>query len=141
MPSSACHRAHCALPSFPPRRSSDLGARRLPSRPSCVVVEVRDAGDVTSFISFDRFRNRRSFEFAVARRESTRDHRVLRAAFRVGWARSEEHTSELQSRRDLVCRLLLATAPTALYPLSLHDALPILARAVCRRGRAALLSK
>src|SRR5204862_6876875 len=26
----------------------------------------------------------------------------------VGWAiRSEEHTSELQSRRDLVCRLLL----------------------------------
>src|SRR5204863_6034327 len=25
----------------------------------------------------------------------------------VKWARSEEHTSELQSRRDLVCRLLL----------------------------------
>src|SRR5204863_6434613 len=24
-----------------------------------------------------------------------------------GWNRSEEHTSELQSRRDLVCRLLL----------------------------------
>src|SRR6266849_6957354 len=24
-----------------------------------------------------------------------------------GWARSEEHTSELQSRVDLVCRLLL----------------------------------
>src|SRR6266576_5519807 len=29
-----------------------------------------------------------------------------RAAVRLG-ARSEEHTSELQSRRDLVCRLLL----------------------------------
>src|SRR5204862_6398942 len=28
-------------------------------------------------------------------------------AFLVGEARSEEHTSELQSRRDLVCRLLL----------------------------------
>src|SRR5690349_24236887 len=26
---------------------------------------------------------------------------------RLGEARSEEHTSELQSRRDLVCRLLL----------------------------------
>src|SRR5204863_7787555 len=26
---------------------------------------------------------------------------------RLGQARSEEHTSELQSRRDLVCRLLL----------------------------------
>src|SRR5438874_10617853 len=24
----------------------------------------------------------------------------------IGWVRSEEHTSELQSRRDLVCRLL-----------------------------------
>src|SRR5690349_23070444 len=30
----------------------------------------------------------------------------FRARFRV-WCRSEEHTSELQSRRDLVCRLLL----------------------------------
>src|SRR5690606_38759889 len=59
--------------------------------------------------------------------------------------RSEEHTSELQSRENLVCRLLLekkkatksptpprvqplhcnATAPTRLYTLSLHDALPI----------------
>src|SRR5699024_11242381 len=27
--------------------------------------------------------------------------------FRVGFVRSEEHTSELQSRFDLVCRLLL----------------------------------
>src|SRR5690349_5615270 len=27
--------------------------------------------------------------------------------FLLGWDRSEEHTSELQSRRDLVCRLLL----------------------------------
>src|SRR5438874_5240634 len=25
----------------------------------------------------------------------------------ITWVRSEEHTSELQSRRDLVCRLLL----------------------------------
>src|SRR5690349_21775791 len=41
--------------------------------------------------------------------------------------RSEEHTSELQSRRDLVCRLLLEndTPTTAIYTLSLHDALPI----------------
>src|SRR6266513_334779 len=55
--------------------------------------------------------------------------------------RSEEHTSELQSRFDLVCRLLLEkkkkllllllyfffndTATTEIYTLSLHDALPI----------------
>src|SRR5690349_23738046 len=30
-----------------------------------------------------------------------------RSVYRVVYARSEEHTSELQSRRDLVCRLLL----------------------------------
>src|SRR3712207_2209139 len=54
------------------------------------------------------------------------------------WAsRSEEHTSELQSRQYLVCRLLLEkkinldyfffndTATTEIYTLSLHDALPI----------------
>src|SRR5690606_23935457 len=39
--------------------------------------------------------------------------------------RSEEHTSELQSRENLVCRLLLVRATTEIYPLSLHDALPI----------------
>src|ERR1035438_176521 len=39
--------------------------------------------------------------------------------------RSEEHTSELQSLRHLVCRLLLAGGPAEIYPLSLHDALPI----------------
>src|SRR5690606_37510212 len=42
--------------------------------------------------------------------------------------RSEEHTSELQSRENLVCRLLLALAPPASYTLSLHDALPIYLR-------------
>src|SRR5690242_15633274 len=40
--------------------------------------------------------------------------------------RSEEHTSELQSHVNLVCRLLLDTANTHIYTLSLHDALPIL---------------
>src|SRR5438874_12315997 len=34
--------------------------------------------------------------------------RICRGSIRSPWsARSEEHTSELQSRRDLVCRLLL----------------------------------
>src|SRR5947209_7605619 len=40
--------------------------------------------------------------------------------------RSEEHTSELQSRQYLVCRLLLDNRVTTyIYTLSLHDALPI----------------
>src|SRR5690349_24449535 len=43
-------------------------------------------------------------------------------AFAADAHRSEEHTSELQSRRDLVCRLLLEkkktnfTSPTSLLP-------------------------
>src|SRR5699024_4246304 len=40
-------------------------------------------------------------------------------------SRSEEHTSELQSRFDLVCRLLLDPASPRRSTLSLHDALPI----------------
>src|SRR5690349_22424373 len=44
----------------------------------------------------------RDYEFFVVRDEivivEPRSHRIVR---------SEEHTSELQSRRDLVCRLLL----------------------------------
>src|SRR5205807_1145186 len=42
--------------------------------------------------------------------------------------RSEEHTSELQSPCNLVCRLLLDLAAAETYTLSLHDALPISAR-------------
>src|SRR5438034_661208 len=43
--------------------------------------------------------------------------------------RSEEHTSELQSHSDRVCRLLLETlSSSAIYALSLHDALPIFQR-------------
>src|SRR3712207_7073389 len=58
----------------------------------------------------------RRFEHSVARRED-RGQELLRAglAIRTGHghdggseaARSEEHTSELQSRQYLVCRLLL----------------------------------
>src|SRR5690348_4331092 len=47
------------------------------------------------------------------------------ACFTVSFARSEEHTSELQSPVHLVCRLLLDPATTEIYTLSLHDALPI----------------
>src|SRR5688572_31727789 len=36
--------------------------------------------------------------------EAPRDHRGVEV---TGWERSEEHTSELQSQSNLVCRLLL----------------------------------
>src|SRR5260221_6409374 len=42
------------------------------------------------------------------RRSSGRRRAHRRIACRIGWPpRSEEHTSELQSHSDLVCRLLL----------------------------------
>src|SRR5206468_11512936 len=78
------------LHSFPTRRSSDLGTTPAPAPPS------------SSFPA----RKRRS-------PGDDRDEHRLRtgggAAIRTGRAarRSEEHTSELQSRSDLVCRLLL----------------------------------
>src|SRR5437016_2274959 len=71
--------------------------------------------------------------------------------------RSEEHTSELQSLTNLVCRLLLekkkkntlnhvyttfflyVPAPTEIYTLSLHDALPILHSWVQGRGPTGLI--
>src|SRR5690349_22623482 len=50
-------------------------------------------------------RRQRSGELRGGGRCGVRDH--LAFGFARGAARSEEHTSELQSRRDLVCRLLL----------------------------------
>src|SRR5207249_9378059 len=44
------------------------------------------------------------FEHVVAAKEKTAEHSADEL---LGDARSEEHTSELQSRFDLVCRLLL----------------------------------
>src|SRR5690349_23975991 len=41
---------------------------------------------------------------------------------RSGSARSEEHTSELQSRRDLVCRLLLEKKKKNLDPHQINQA-------------------
>src|SRR5690349_22693709 len=69
------------LHSFPTRRSSDLGEHLVLA--AVVDVEPVKLGLVG-----------RARQVNVARDER-------------GPARSEEHTSELQSRRDLVCRLLL----------------------------------
>src|SRR5438874_6359385 len=76
---------HRDLHSFPTRRSSDLPSGRA-SRGSCRSPTSRPPA-ATGCCS---------------------KARVVRPASRAGRRRrSEEHTSELQSRRDLVCRLLL----------------------------------
>src|SRR6202171_6570694 len=61
-------------------------------------------------------------------RDRTFSSGVAPASDCSGKSRSEEHTSELQSPSYLVCRLLLDTATTEIYTLSLHDALPIFSR-------------
>src|SRR5437870_12225435 len=72
------------VPSFPTRRSSDLSRRQPweervdPSRPATGSERIASACD------------------------------ALRPCRGTTWIRSEEHTSELQSRGQLVCRLLLA---------------------------------
>src|SRR5438874_5532701 len=75
---------HRALHSFPTRRSSDLGLQRL-----ALDVLHRDVEKALDLVGIVDGHDVRMIQ---------RDH--LRC-------RSEEHTSELQSRRDLVCRLLL----------------------------------
>src|SRR5437773_6582507 len=46
----------------------------------------------------------------------TRSGRSSRERGCSSWARSEEHTSELQSHHDLVCRLLLEKKKPAKHP-------------------------
>src|SRR3954471_25100822 len=54
--------------------------------------------------------------YPTKRLESNPHYEVKSVALRA--ARSEEHTSELQSRRDLVCRLLLEKNKTKKQPSS-----------------------
>src|SRR5206468_11055817 len=94
------------LPSFPTRRSSDLS-------------RLRNGADGRDQYHPDRRREeaRRTDHGAVGGQPSGRSDQedpyelVGQLAVRLtGFdeqARSEEHTSELQSRSDLVCRLLL----------------------------------
>src|SRR5690606_40538847 len=93
---------HCCLHSFPTRRSSDLmplpfdveerGARQRIGHP---MLRVGRAQVLEGRVERCGLVGRRVVTQAV---ERTRKGPL---------ARSEEHTSELQSRENLVCRLLL----------------------------------
>src|SRR5690606_41758183 len=91
--SSACG-ALAALHSFPTRRSSDLA----PLGPS-IWVSSRSTPEAAS-----TRRWRRSWRSFLKRCSGSADGRPTSHYRDV---RSEEHTSELQSRENLVCRLLL----------------------------------
>src|SRR5207249_8477240 len=99
--------AHRALPPFPTRRSSDLTpsltspirSSKLPP-PGAPAISFRHPPIVrmTNTYIAGALPVGRSPIAAAVSRECSRHTRI---------PRSEEHTSELQSRFDLVCRLLL----------------------------------
>src|SRR5690606_41872825 len=91
------------LPPFPPRRPSDLG--RGDDQRALAVADRCDEVDGAAR------------EFGAALRGATglerdatlgiRSDQRLEVGAALALDRSEEHTSELQSRENLVCRLLL----------------------------------
>src|SRR5688572_33398460 len=83
--------AHQQLPSFPTRRSSDLSSTSSSSESS----RGGACRPASSFLRHIRIG-------VIPRRREGLLHRSRRHP-----PRSEEHTSELQSQSNLVCRLLL----------------------------------
>src|SRR5207247_10721112 len=92
------HAHHRYLHSFPTRRSSDLNLLDYPAVRG-IVINWRDVGE----------RKRAEHERAIYMRDlaEARDTALAATRAKSDFLRSEEHTSELQSRVDLVCRLLL----------------------------------
>src|SRR5690606_41949596 len=101
-----CTAAHHALPSFPTRRSSDLRRRRVLPQLGHGLGGNVDAHDHARPTTVRRVVHAVG---AVAREAAQVTQLYAQAAVADGLAeeRSEEHTSELQSRENLVCRLLL----------------------------------
>src|SRR5438046_3169848 len=136
MPSSASSAVHRDLHSFPTRRSSDLSScsSEMGQRLRKSLVRPGDAAALlllarTLLLVLCRLRMPVSVLLTrCSGNSSSNNRRIL--------TRSEEHTSELQSLTNLVCRLLLPPPSTEIYTLSLHDALPISAAAAAKWGNA-----
>src|SRR5207248_11608029 len=97
-------RAHPRLHSFPTRRSSDLKLRRLSLSPFGGEGKRAKRSIATAY---GRVRGPALIVVPGHKPLSDRPCRCRRRARWRSKARSEEHTSELQSPYDLVCRLLL----------------------------------
>src|SRR5207249_10461899 len=91
---------HRALHSFPTRRSSDLRSRTSDLRTVLSLTPSRRA--IADAVMPSLFKTVAPLEGRAAGAQITSSSRSRPIS-----SRSEEHTSELQSRFDLVCRLLL----------------------------------
>src|SRR5690606_42014046 len=80
----------------------------LPISPYLKDAEGRDTSEAAYYLSTNR--NKRSITIDIATPEGAETVRKMAAKCDIlveNFKRSEEHTSELQSRENLVCRLLL----------------------------------
>src|SRR5207249_6946175 len=95
------------LHSFPTRRSSDL---RGPIYADVVFLAEGDASHLVSKEGYERCKGEPHFLQGIAEvielaPDEIERHFNLPRGEGAAYERSEEHTSELQSRFDLVCRL------------------------------------
>src|SRR5690606_40742583 len=95
------------LHSFPTRRSSDLKAARALLSPGGKLTVLTVIEAIPSYIS----------QYLP---QDQQDRNVAETKDQMA-ARSEEHTSELQSRENLVCRLLLEKKKTKERTIQEHD--------------------
>src|SRR5688572_28769328 len=79
--------------------ASNLEARRAEAEEDRALIESAQSGDSRAFRKLVERHQRRAFAIAFAMVRDENDAKDL--------VRSEEHTSELQSQSNLVCRLLL----------------------------------
>src|SRR5690606_40204476 len=101
---------HCdprALHSFPTRRSSDLARRSTPAATEEASARRPPgmANNETSMATSDSANDPLRRADAPLRTTTNGDN-AMTALKTESSTRSEEHTSELQSRENLVCRLL-----------------------------------
>src|SRR5690606_40654346 len=100
-----CYVAHPGLHSFPTRRSSDLdaiNARLTGIRDFLLLFFFIDLG---AKLDFSTLGNEVGASIVLSLFVLIGNPLIVMVI--MGYMRSEEHTSELQSREKLVCRLLL----------------------------------
>src|SRR5690606_40562434 len=96
--------AHPALHSFPTRRSSDLLPDDFDGVSYCADIHISPDGKYL----YGSNRGHNSLVIFRILPDSGKLERIGFSSVHGDWPRrSEEHTSELQSRENLVCRLLL----------------------------------
>src|SRR5690606_40897282 len=97
-------RLHVVLYSFPTRRSSDLDETIIREMPRYLTLEKVHMKGTVSPRPLPYERNNGSHRPSVRPAEHLSRYSFTPVS---SISRSEEHTSELQSRENLVCRLLL----------------------------------